>query len=125
RSSDLLFGFFCIGALQAHNNGHGNVANGLVGVNYPLGYTVATYNAAKDVDQDGLYFRVFEDDAETGFHRLGIGGTAYVQEVGRLAAAQLDHVHGGHGQAGAVYHTASVRSEERRVGEGRSTSRSA
>ena len=37
---------------------------------------------------------------------LGVGAAADVEEVGRLAAGQLDDVHRRHGQAGAVDHAA-------------------
>src|SRR5690606_3271451 len=41
-------------------------------------------------------------------HFLGRCSAAYVQEVGRLAAEQLDRVHGGHGQACAVDQAANI-----------------
>src|SRR5699024_7640991 len=39
---------------------------------------------------------------------LGRGGTADVEEVGRVAAVQLDQIHGAHGQTGTVDHAADV-----------------
>src|SRR5690606_4113160 len=58
--------------------------------------------AAGDVDQGALHVGIVEDDLE-GRSDLRLGGaTADVEEVGGLAAVQLDDVHGGHGQAGAV-----------------------
>ncbi len=45
-----------------------------------------------------------------------VGAAAHVEEVRRLPARELDHVHGGHGQAGAVHHAADV-AVERDVGE--------
>ena len=44
------------------------------------------------------------------------GAAADVEEVGRLAAVELDDVHGRHGEAGAVDHAADV-AVERDVGE--------
>jgi hypothetical protein len=58
--------------------------------------------------QDGLHVGILEDDAEGFLHAGRVGGAAHVQEVGRAAAAELDDVHGGHGQAGAVHHAAHV-----------------
>ena len=37
-----------------------------------------------------------------------LNAAADVQEVGRLAAVQLDDVHGGHGEASSVHQTANV-----------------
>src|SRR5690606_14700460 len=95
-------------ALQAHDDGNIDGADGFVRVDHALRNPVATNDAAKDVDQDRFYFRIFQDDAETGFYRLRVGGAAYVQEVSGFAAGKLDHVHGGHGQARAVHHAAYV-----------------
>ena len=39
---------------------------------------------------------------------LGAGAAADIQEVGRLAAKQLDDIHGGHRQPGAVDHAADI-----------------
>src|SRR5262249_33829841 len=69
---------------------------------------VATHDTSKDVDEDRLYLRILEDDPETGFNRRSIGRTPDVQEVGGFATAQLDHIHGRHGQTGPVDHTTYV-----------------
>ena len=50
---------------------------------------------------------LFQDDPEGLFHLGRVGGAAYV-EVGRIATRQFDHVHGRHGQAGAVHRTTDV-----------------
>ncbi len=94
-----------VGALQAHD--HRDLqAHFLHGRDDAFGDQVATHDAAEDVDQDGLHLVGREDQLE----RLGdalLGGTAAdVEEVGRLAARQLDHVHRGHRQTGAVDHAA-------------------
>ena len=39
---------------------------------------------------------------------MRIGAAADIQEVGRLAAVHFYHVHGSHGQSGAVYHITDV-----------------
>ena len=59
-------------------------------------------DAAKDVDQDGLDARVGGDDAEGLVDALLLDSATQIEEVGRLATLQLDNVHGGHGQTGAV-----------------------
>jgi hypothetical protein len=82
---------------------------------HAFGDHVATHDAAEDVDQDGLQAWVFQHDLEGFGHFLG-RGAAHVQEVGWLAAEQLDGVHGGHGQAGAVHQAADV-AVERDVGQ--------
>src|SRR5581483_3784185 len=65
-------------------------------------------DAAKDVDEHGAYVLVAEQDAERVFYLLGVGAAAHVEEVGGASAGVLDDVHGGHRQAGAVYHAAHV-----------------
>ena len=72
------------------------------------GHLVAAGDAAEDVDQDRLHVRVVQDDPERGRHPVRLGPAADVQEVGRLAAGQLDQVHGGHRQPGAVDHAADA-----------------
>ena len=52
--------------------------------------------------------RVLQHDLERLGHLLGRGAAADVEEVGRLAAEQLDGVHGRHRQAGAVDQAADV-----------------
>ena len=65
-------------------------------------------DAAEDVDQHGLHLRVGEQDAERVRDLLLRGAAADVEEVRRLAAVELDDVHGRHRQAGAVDHAADV-----------------
>src|SRR5690606_28668125 len=97
-----------IGALQAHDNGHRDVSDFLIRIDNALRHTVTTDNTAEDIDQDGLYIRVFQDDVEPGFDRLCIGGAAHIKEVGRLTTCQFDNVHRRHRQARPVDHTAYV-----------------
>src|SRR5690606_28507273 len=82
--------------------------DGLARGNHALGDDVAAHDAAEDVDQDGLHAFVLEHDLERFGDFLGRGAAADVEEVGRLAAEQLDGVHGGHGQTGAVDQAADV-----------------
>src|SRR5690606_16168629 len=68
----------------------------------------AVHDAAEDVDEDALDGGIGEDDAEGFGHRLLAGAAADIEEVGGLAAFELDGVHGGHGEAGAVDEAADV-----------------
>src|SRR5206468_1287666 len=79
----------------------------LHGCDNAFGDQVATHDAAEDVDQDGLDLVGREDELERLGDALLGGAAADVEEVGRLTARQLDHVHRGHGQTGAVDHTAA------------------
>ena len=69
---------------------------------------VAAHDAAEDVDQDALHLGVGEHQLEGLGDLLGGGAAADVEEVGRLRAEQLDGVHGGHGQAGAIHQATDV-----------------
>src|SRR6266404_3097225 len=69
---------------------------------------VHSQDAAEDVDEDRLHARIGREDAERVLDLLGGGPAAHVEEVGRLAAGQLDDVHGGHRQPGPVHHAADV-----------------
>ena len=80
------------------------------------GDDVALHDAAEDVDEDAFDFLVGEDDLERFGDPLDGGSAADVEEVGGIAAVVLDDVHGGHGEAGAVYQAADV-AVERYVGE--------
>ena len=51
---------------------------------------------------------VGEEDAEGVLDLVGVGPAAHVEEVGRVAAGELDDVHGGHGETGPVHHAADV-----------------
>jgi hypothetical protein len=59
---------------------------------------VAAQDAAEDVDEHRLHVLVGHQDPERVLDLLGVGAAAHVEEVRRLAARQLDDVHGGHRQ---------------------------
>ena len=63
---------------------------------------VAPDDAAEDVDEYGCYFGVAGYEVEGLLDRSRSGSSADVEEVGGLAAVELDDVHGGHGKTGAV-----------------------
>ena len=81
------------------------------GFHHAGGQAVAAQDAAENVDQHCAHVGVAEDDLESLAHLLGAGAAAHVEKVGGLAARQLDDVHGGHGQPGAVHHAADVAAE--------------
>src|SRR4029079_10587107 len=80
----------------------------LVRLDHDLGDDVDPRHSAEDVDQDRLHRRVFEDDLERVHHPLGIVHRADVEEVGGLAASELNSVHGRHGKGGDVHDAADV-----------------
>src|SRR5690606_7364743 len=83
---------------------------------HAFGDHVTLHDAAEDVDQNCLDVRVLQHDLEGFGDLLGGGTAAHVEEVGRRAAIQLDHIHGGHGQACTVHQAADV-AVERDVGQ--------
>ena len=102
-----LAAFFDFGAFQPHDQRHVE-ADCLVGFDDGRGDRRAAHDAAEDVHQHGLHVLVGEQDAEGLGDLLGVGAAADVEEVGRLAAVQLDEVHRAHRQAGAVHQAADV-----------------
>src|SRR5471032_2997234 len=98
---------FFVGALHADDQRYLQ-RNGFGCSDNAFGDHVAAHDAAEDVDQDGFQAWVFQHDLEGFGDFLSRGAAAYVQEVGWLAAEQLDGVHGGHGQAGAVHQATDV-----------------
>src|SRR5437867_2640017 len=73
-----------------------------------LGETIDAQDAAEHVDEDCFHVPVRRQDPERVLDLLGRGAAADVQEVRGLAAGQLDDVHGGHREPGAVDHAADV-----------------
>ena len=76
--------------------------------NQSLRNSVAPHNPSKDIHKNGCDFRVRGDEVEGLLDGLGGGAAADVEEVCGLAAVELDDVHGGHGEAGAVDEAADV-----------------
>jgi len=90
-----LFALVDVGAFQTHHHRHVH-ADFLHRRNDAGGDHVAADDAAEDVDQNGFDVGVRGDDLERLRDALGGSAAADVEEVGRRAAVQLDHVHGGH-----------------------------
>src|SRR5690606_1250058 len=96
---------FGIITFQTHHHRHFH-ADFLDRADDAFGNHVAAHDATEDVDQYGLHVAVGKDDLERLGHPLLGGTTADIKEVGRLAAVQVDDIHGAHGQAGTVDHAA-------------------
>src|SRR5690606_20262043 len=98
---------FSVVALQAHNYGH-FYTNLFHGTNHAFGDHVAAHYAAEDIDEY-RFNRIVGENNFKGFNHTLFGRTAaHVEEVGRLAAVQLNDIHGAHGQASTVDHAADV-----------------
>ena len=94
--------------------------------NDALSDDIAPHDTTENIDHDGInleqisivclelncccfaHLGVTSDDFESFFHLVGSGATTNVEEVGGAAAMELDDVHGGHGEAGAVDHAPNV-----------------
>src|SRR5690606_13431793 len=85
----LLLAEFFVGALHAHNKRHTEVYS-LACSDNALGDNVATHDAAEDINQNGFDAFVLKHDLEGFGHFFGRSATANVEEVGGLAAKQLD-----------------------------------
>ena len=96
-----------VGAFHSHDQRH-RETHGLGCRYHAIGDGVALHDAAEDVDQNGLHIFVAQHDLEGFRYLLGGGAAAHVQKVGRLAAIELDGVHGRHGQPRAIDQAADV-----------------
>src|SRR5438128_1778240 len=96
-----------LGAGEPHHQRHVD-ADLADGFDHAFGDPVAAVDAGEDVDQDGLDLSVAEHGTERFRHPLGRGTAADVEEVGRLAAGDLDHVHRRHGEACTVDDAADI-----------------
>src|SRR5689334_1312271 len=67
---------------------------------------VTAHDPAENIDEDALHRRVAQNDLERRGDLLFRSPAAHVEEVGGLAAFQLDDVHRSHGEAGTVDHAA-------------------
>src|SRR5690606_37676211 len=80
----------------------------LASADHAFGNDVATHDAAKDIDKNRLYTFVLEHDLKGFGHFFSRSAAAHIQEVGWLAAEQLDGVHGSHRQTRPVHQAANV-----------------
>jgi len=72
----------------------------------PLGDHVAAHDAAEDVHQDTLDVRIGENDLERRRHLLLGCAAADIEEVCGRCTVELDDVHRGHREPGAIHHAA-------------------
>lgn len=100
-------GLFVVGTLKTGNDGDLEVER-LDGVDETGGNVVAADDATENVDKDGSDLGVASDEFESLTDGLGSGTPTDVEEVGGLAAVQLDNVHGGHGKTSTVDEAANV-----------------
>ena len=69
---------------------------------------ITTHDSAEDIDQDRLDVVIGEDQFECRSNPFAGCSAANIQKVGRLTAVQLDQVHRGHGQTGAIDHARDI-----------------
>ncbi len=96
-----------LGPFQPHDQGDGETHRA-AGFDQRIGDRCAAHDAAEDVDQHRPDARIAGQHAEGFGDLLDVGAAADVEEVGRLAAVELDQVHGAHGQAGPVDQAADI-----------------
>ena len=96
-----------VGTLQSSDDGNTEV-HGLNDGNQTLGDGIASHDTTKDVDEDGGDLGVAGDEVKGLLDGLGAGSTTDVEEVGGRSAVELDDIHGGHGEAGAVDQASNI-----------------
>ena len=72
------------------------------------GDDVALHDAAENVHQDGLNFRVGGQNLESFDDLLFARVPADVEEIRGRTSVELDDVHGRHGQTRSVHHASDV-----------------
>ena len=92
---------FHVRALQPCHNGRPQI-HALDNRYQSLGNGVASYDTAKDIDEDGCDFGIAGDEVKGLFDSLWSGSTADIKEVCGLTAVELDNVHCCHGETCAV-----------------------
>lgn len=76
--------------------------------NQPLGNGIAPDDPPKDIHKDGGDLGIGGDEVKGLFDGLWCSAAADIEEVGGLAAVELDDVHCCHCEASAVYEAANV-----------------
>ena len=84
------------------------IFNSRAALHHAGGQRVAAQDAAENIDQHCLHIRIGKQNAECVLDLFGVGAATDIQEIRRTAAGELDDVHGGHRQAGAVHHAGDV-----------------
>ena len=98
--------FLDVGAFHANDYRHFEFQF-FRGIYYAAGEDVATKDAAENIHEDGFDVGIAEQNAKSVLYLFFRSATAYVEKIRGAAAAELDDVHGGHGEAGAIDHAAT------------------
>lgn len=80
-----------------YDNGYFNVIYIFVCIYNFLCYVVIVNNVIKNINEDGFYFWVFEDDVESLFYMFGISGIVNIKEVGRFIIRKFDNIYSCYG----------------------------
>ena len=91
--------FFDIRSGQPHNDRKIEIKF-LQRLHDPFSHPVAAVDTSEDVDQNGLNIVIRQNQPERLGHPFRRRASPDVEEICRLAACQLDRVHGGHRQTG-------------------------
>ncbi len=78
------------------------------GLNNALCQQITAGDAAKDIDENGFYPGVGQNQLKCLGDLVCRRTTTYIQKVGGFPAMQLDHVHGRHSQTGTIDHAADI-----------------
>jgi len=110
RVGDELLSFGDIGALEPADDGllHADVSSG---VDDSRSNDVTFHDASEDIDKDGEHLLVSIQQLECLLHLVLTSSSSDIQEVGWVAAFELDNIHCGHSEASTVHHAADVASE--------------
>ena len=82
--------------------------NWFASVDNSIGDGSTVDNSTKHIDKDRLDLVVLGDDTECFLDLMFLNTASNIQEVCGFSPVQLDDVHGGHGEAGAVDQAANV-----------------
>ena len=74
----------------------------------PFGNRRAVHDAAKNIHQDRLHFRIGEDDPEPFRHFFFRGAPAHIEKIRGRAAIELDDIHRRHRKPCAIDHAADI-----------------
>src|SRR5690606_6770444 len=99
--------FFYVGPGKAHDNRQLDIQF-LDRVDNALGDPITTIDASEDVDEQRLDVGILKDGPERLLHALWACTATDIEEVGGLAACELDHVQGRHGKASPVDDAADI-----------------
>lgn len=105
--ADEAVGLGHVGTLETGNDGNLEVKS-LNRVDETVGNEIAADDTAEDVDEDGGDLGVAGDELEGLLNGLGGSTTTDVEEVGGLAAVELDDIHGSHGKTGTIDEAADI-----------------